>query len=320
MLENLIKGEEVVVTGGAGFIGSNLSEVLSVHNNVTILDNFATGRMKNIAHLLEKENVELVEGSITDLELLKKVFKDKKYIFHQGALPSVERSVKDPLTTNNVNITGTLNVLLAARDCHVEKVVFAASSSAYGETPTLPKVETMKPSPLSPYAVTKICCEEYLRLFHELYGLRTTSLRYFNVYGPKQDPNSQYAAVIPRFIKAVMRNEPPTIYGDGKQSRDFTFIKDVLQANLKAAVSEKCDGEVCNIATGKRITVENLAFKIIKAFGKNLKPVYAPPRPGDIKHSLADISKAKKLMGYKPEYNIDRGLKETITYFIEEEK
>lgn len=315
MIEEMIKDEEIVVTGGAGFIGSNLSETLAVSNDVTIIDDFSTGRMENIETLLKKPNVTLMQESVTDLEALNVIFKNKTYVFHQGALPSVPRSIKDPLTSHNTNITGTLNVLLAARDRGVAKVVFAASSSAYGETPTLPKMETMKSSPLSPYAVTKICCEEYLKVFNDLYGLRTTSLRYFNVYGPKQDPASQYAAVIPKFITAVMKDVSPTIYGDGKQSRDFTFIRDVVQANIRAAVSEGCDGAVCNIATGKRITLEELAQKIIRALGKNIKARYEPPRPGDIKHSLADITRARELMGYEPEYTIDTGLAETIAFF-----
>jgi len=320
MIEGMIKDEEIVVTGGAGFIGSNLSETLAVHNRVTIVDDFSTGWMSNIEVLLRNENVALVRGSITDLEVLNRTFRNKRYVFHQGALPSVQRSIKDPLMSHKVNTTGTINVLLAARDCGVEKVVFATSSSAYGETPTLPKVETMKSSPLSPYAVTKVCCEEYMKVFNDLYGLRTTSLRYFNVYGPRQDPASQYSAVIPRFITAVMNGRSPAIFGDGQQSRDFSFIKDVVQANIRAAMSDRCDGTVCNVATGQRITVEELALKIIRSLGKDIEPSYHPPRPGDIKHSLADITKARELMGYEPRYTIDTGLKETIAYFEKKEQ
>ncbi len=321
MFEELIQGENVVVTGGAGFIGSNLSEVLARNNQVTILDDLSTGRLRNIQSLLQKDNVTLAKGSITDSKFVEKVFSGQKYVFHQAALPSVPRSVSDPMSSNNANITGTLNVLLAARDAGVSKVVFAASSSAYGETPTLPKVETMPPAPLSPYAITKVTCEEYLKVFYRLYGLRTTSLRYFNVYGPRQDPTSQYSAVIPKFVTAAREKRSPTIYGDGTQSRDFTYIKDVIQANIRAAISTKCDGEVCNVATGKRITVLELAERIISSVGTEgeVEPAFEPPRQGDIKHSLADISKSRELMGYEPAYNIDTGLQETVPYFLEEE-
>ena len=311
-----MKGKRIIITGGGGFIGSNLAKALKGDNEVFVVDNFATGRRENLKGV---EDITLIEGSITDKELMLNIMQDADYVFHEGALPSVPRSVQDPVTSNHVNIDGTLNVLVAARDSNVEKLVFASSSSAYGDTPTLPKIETMPPRPQSPYAVTKVAGEYYLKVFNDIYGLRTTSLRYFNVFGPGQDPNSQYSAVIPKFVRAIIEGRPPTIYGDGEQSRDFTFVKDVIQANVKAAESKKADGEVINVAKGDRTTVNELAAMIIRAFGKDgeLEPVYEPARPGDVKHSLADISKARELMGYEPEYTLEDGLEETLNYFKE---
>jgi len=311
-----MKGKRIIITGGGGFIGSNLAKALKEDNEVFVVDNFATGRRENLKGV---EDITLIEGSITDKELMLNIMQDADYVFHEGALPSVPRSVQDPVTSNHVNIDGTLNVLVAARDSNVEKLVFASSSSAYGDTPTLPKIETMPPRPQSPYAVTKVAGEYYLKVFNDIYGLRTTSLRYFNVFGPGQDPNSQYSAVIPKFVRAIIEGRPPTIYGDGEQSRDFTFVMDVIQANVKAAESKKADGEVINVAKGDRTTVNELAAMIIRAFGKEdeLEPVHEPARPGDVKHSLADISKARELMGYEPEYTLEDGLEETLNYFKE---
>ncbi len=312
-----MKGKRIVVTGGGGFIGSNLVKHLMRNNEVIVVDDFSTGRRENLQGI--EENITLVTGSITDQELITRLFKDVDYVFHQGALPSVPRSIDDPVTTNLVNVNGTLSVLVAARDNNVEKLVFASSSSAYGDTPTLPKVETMSPHPQSPYAVTKVTGEHYLEIFNNVYELRTTSLRYFNVFGPGQDPDSQYSAVIPKFVRAITNDAPPTIFGDGEQSRDFTYVRDVIQANIRAAESRKADGEMLNVAKGDRTTVNELAGMIIRAFGKKgkIQPEYAPSRPGDVRHSLADISKARELIGYEPKYTLEDGLEETLDYFRE---
>ena len=310
-----MKNKKVVVTGGAGFIGSNLSGELSMDNEISIIDNFLTGKKENILELIEKDNVKLIEGSITDLDFLQKAFKNIDYVFHQAAVPSVPRSVEDPISSNDVNINGTLNVLIAARDNDVKKVVYASSSAVYGDTPTLPKAEKMCPMPLSLYAVTKLAGEIYCKVFYEIYGLPTISLRYFNVYGPRQDPASQYAAVIPKFIYQIMNNTSPSIYGDGEQSRDFTFVYDVVQANIKAATSNAA-GEIINIAKGERTTINTLAEIIMEISGKNLEPLHIEPMRGDIRYSLADISKAMKLIGYNPKYSLKSGLEETINYFI----
>jgi UDP-glucose 4-epimerase len=304
-----MKDKSVVITGGAGFIGSNLAEELATSNRVIIIDDLSTGRKENIDHLLQKDNVKFIQGSISDLKLLQNSFRGIDFVFHQAALPSVPRSVKDPKASNEVNITGTLNVLLAARDNKVRKVVYASSSSVYGDTPALPKSEDMSPNPQSPYALTKLVGEYYCRIFHQLYNLPAVCLRYFNVYGPRQDPNSQYAAVIPRFIARLARGKPPVIYGDGEQTRDFTYIKDVVQANLVAAVGDATG--ILNIGRGERNSINRLAQIIINIMGKDLQPVYEPPLPGDVRHSLADISRAKEI-GYSPEYDLETGLKQTI--------
>jgi len=304
-----MKGKRVAVTGGAGFIGSNLAEELATSNNVIIIDDLSTGKKENIANLLQRDNVKFIQGSIVDLKLLKESFRGIDFVFHLAALPSVPRSIEDPRATNEVNITGTLNVLLAARDNNVNKVVYTSSSSVYGDTPTLPKSEDMPPNPQSPYALTKMVGEYYCRIFHQIYNLPTICLRYFNVYGPRQDPNSQYAAVIPRFIARVSQGKPPVIYGDGNQTRDFTYIKDAIQANLIAA--EDSATGIFNIGRGERISINNLAKTILNIMGKDLQPVYEPPLPGDVRHSLADVSKARKI-GYNPKYDLEAGLKQTI--------
>ena len=304
---------KVLVTGGAGFIGSNLTEELAKTNEVIIIDNLSTGRIENIKELINKSNVKFIEGSITDLKLLKETFKDVDYVFHQAAIPSVPRSVKNPIATNEANVNGTLNVLIAAKEYGVKKVIYASSSSVYGDTPILPKKEEMKPNPLSPYAVSKLAGEYYCKVFSVVYGLKTVCLRYFNVYGHKQDPNSEYAAVIPKFITRVIQNKSPIIYGDGKQTRDFTFVKDVVQANILATKSN-AEG-VFNIAGGKRISINDLAKKIMDIIVVKIDPIYDKPRPGDVRDSLADIEKAEKELGYKPEYDLEKGLKETIKWY-----
>jgi len=304
---------KLVITGGAGFIGSNLAEELSKgkDNEVIIVDDLSTGKMENLRKF--NQTINFVRGSITDLNLLKRTFKDTDYVFHQAAIPSVPRSIKDPIASNNANVNGTLNVLVAANDCGVKKVVYASSSSVYGDTPELPKRERMTPNPLSPYAVTKLLGEYYCKVFTEVYGLKTVSLRYFNVYGPRQDPYSDYAAVIPRFINRVLENKPPVIYGDGEQTRDFTFVKDVVKANVLAAESDA--NGVYNIAYGNRVRINELANMIMKLMGKNLKPIHDAPREGDVKHSLGGIAWAKKNLGYEPRYSLEEGLRETIKWF-----
>jgi UDP-glucose 4-epimerase len=283
---------KAIITGGAGFIGSHLAhELVRRSYQVIILDNLSTGRMSNIEPLLGNGNVEFLKGSITNLPLLRKLFSGADYVFHQAAVPSVPRSIKNPKVSHNVNITGTLNVLLAAKDNSIKKVVFASSSSVYGDTPTLPKVEDMISKPLSPYAVTKLTGEYYCKVFQEIYGVNTACLRYFNVYGPRQDPNSPYAAVIPLFITNALEGKPTIIFGDGEQSRDFTFVKDVVEANILAAES-KATG-IFNIGGAKKVTINHLAQLIIRLVGNGaVKPVHKGPRPGDVVHSLADITKA----------------------------
>lgn len=310
-----IKNKKIIVTGGAGFIGSNLSEQLTSQNEVTIIDNLFSGRLDNIRHLLKLDNVQFVEGSILDLPLLESQFEGVDYVFHQAAIPSVQRSVNDPIATNETNVRGTLNVLIAAKDKDVKKVVYASSSSVYGDTPVLPKVEDMIPNPLSPYAVSKLTGEYYCKVFTEVYCLETVSLRYFNVYGPRQDPTSEYAAVIPKFITRAMKNEAPIIYGDGKQSRDFTFVKDVVKANILMARSDAKG--VFNVARGRRVVIKDLANLIMEGLGVKLSCEHVDPRPGDIKHSVADILRAKEV-GFLPEYDLKDGLKQTIRWFENE--
>ena len=302
---------KVVVTGGAGFIGSNLAEELSKKHEVTVIDNLSTGRIENIDPIMDK--IKFIDASITDLDLLKKAFSGSDTIFHQAAIPSVQRSVDNPISSNEANIDGTLKVLVAARDCGVRKVVYASSSSAYGNTPTLPKREDMKPNPMSPYAVSKLAGEYYCRVFSDVYGLKTACLRYFNVYGPRQNPQSQYAAVIPRFVTRILAGEPPVIYGDGEQTRDFTFVKDVVKANI-LAMQSPAEG-VFNIACGERVSLNELASRIMEITGIRIGPIYDGPRPGDVRDSLADISGARREMGYEPDFDLNLGLAETIKWF-----
>lgn len=306
--------KRILVTGGAGFIGSNLSRHLSnSQNHVIVIDDLSTGHKENIEDLIKENKIEFVRGSITDLDLLKETCENVDYVFHEAALPSVPRSIKDPLTTNQVNINGTLHVLIAAKDTGVKKVVYASSSSVYGDTPTLPKIESMTPNPLSPYAITKLTGEYYCDVFSKVFQLPTVALRYFNVYGPRQDPASEYAAVIPKFITSVMNGQSPVIYGDGEQTRDFTYIDDVIQANILAAES-KATG-VFNAAGGRRITINELATTVMRIHKTKLDIVYKESRPGDIKHSLADSSKAKNAFGFILKYDIDKGLKETMEWY-----
>ena len=305
-----MKNKKVVITGGAGFIGSNLAHELATENNVTVIDDLSTGRLENISDLIEMKKIRFVHGSILNLQLLQQIFHGIDFVFHQAAIPSVPRSIDDPILSNNINISGTLNVLLAARDNNINKVIFASSSSVYGDTPILPKKEEMTPNPQSPYALTKLVGEYYCQLFHQIYGLSTICLRYFNVYGLRQDPHSDYAAVIPRFIDIVRQNKPPIIYGDGNQTRDFTYIRDAVQANILAAESQASG--VYNIGTGESVTINNLVHLITEVLAENIKPIYDNPRPGDIRDSLANISSATKAFGYRPEYSLKNGILEII--------
>lgn len=300
---------KVVVTGGAGFIGSNLAEELSKKHQVLVLDDLSTGREINIRGL----DVEFVKGSITDISLLNRVFTGVDYVFHEAALPSVQRSVDNPLATNEVNIGGTLNVLMAARDQGVKKVMFASSSSVYGDTPTLPKQESMTPAPMSPYAVTKLAGEHYFKVFSSLYGLKMTCLRYFNVFGPRQDPKSQYAAVIPNFITKILNHQSPIIHGDGEQTRDFTFIRDVVHANILAM--ESSSEGVFNIACERRVSLNVLADQIMEIIGERREPVYDAARSGDVRDSLADYALAREHLNYEPGFTLLQGLEETIQWF-----
>jgi UDP-glucose 4-epimerase len=306
-----LKNKNVVVTGGMGFIGSHLTERLLEDNKVTVIDNGITGRIENIEHLLDHRNLTLIKGSIVDLNLVE-IFQGKDYVFHLAAIPSVPRSVKDPLSSNEANVTGTLNVLIAAKDAGIKKVIFSSSSSVYGDTPTLPKREDMPVNPQSPYAITKATGEMYCRVFEEIFGLSTVCLRYFNVFGPRQDPNSQYAAVIPKFVASILNNRSPVIYGDGEQSRDFTYVTHVVDANILSCESDKTG--IFNIACGRRISINQLVSYINEILGKDVKSINVDLRPGDIKHSLADISKAKSFK-YLPKENFKNELTEVTFWF-----
>ena len=309
------KNKNCLVTGGAGFIGSNLSRFLAVNGaNVVVLDNYSTGRKENTLDF-SSLGIELIEADVSNAARDIKIFSEVDYVFHQAAVPSVPRSISEPLLTNNSNINGTLAVLENSRLNSVKKVVFAASSSAYGDTEVLPKDTTMKPSPLSPYAVQKLAGEMYCKTYFDNFGLRTTALRYFNVYGPYQDPNSEYSAVIPIFIKKALANKPITIFGDGTTSRDFTFIEDVIQANLRAAISTKSDGHVVNVAYGDRFTLTQLANKIIEELASKSTIEYLDFRKGDVLHSLADLSTTKELIDYDPQFSLSEGLSKTISFY-----
>ncbi len=304
-----------LVTGGAGFIGSNIVKALLQRGDqVRILDNFATGKRDNLAAFVGK--VELFEGDIRSYHIVHEASAGVDFILHQAALPSVPRSIKDPITSNEVNVTGTLNILEAARQNKVKRVVFASSSSIYGDLDTMPKTEDMLPKPLSPYAVSKLAAEKYCQAFTRIYGLETVSLRYFNVFGPRQDPSSQYSAVIPKFVKSMMNDQAPRIFGNGEQSRDFTFVENVVQANLLAceAGMENLAGEVFNIACGRRITLNTLVQNINELLNKQVEPEYAESRAGDVKHSLANVGKAQQFLGYKPEADFKKGLATVVEW------
>jgi nucleoside-diphosphate-sugar epimerase len=303
-----------LVTGGAGFIGSNMvDELVRRGNDVTVLDDLSTGKEANLAGVRNK--VDFRAGSITDLETVQAACRGMDYVVHLAARTSVPKSVVDPLDTNRVNIDGTLNVLVAARDAKVRRFVYAASSSAYGETPTLPKVETMPPEPISPYGVTKYVGELYAQVFGRVYGLENASVRYFNVFGPRQDPTSQYSGVLSRFMLAVIAGEPPVIYGDGEQSRDFTYIDNVVDETLRACEARGASGKIFNGGTGARITLNEVLKLLEKISGKKIRAKYDPPRAGDIRDSQADISLARKVLGYEPRVLFEEGLQRTWEWY-----
>ncbi len=308
--------EKFLVTGGAGFIGSNICKrLVSQGCFVRVVDNLLTGKKTNLACFIDK--IEFIEADMGDENVARSAMKDIDFCLHQGALPSVPRSVDNPAATHQHCLNATFTLLLAARDAGIKRFVYAASSSAYGDTPTLPKVETMPPHPLSPYAAAKLAGEYYAKVFYEVFGLETVSLRYFNVFGPHQDPTSQYAAAIPAFVTAILKGRRPTVYGDGEQSRDFTYVDNVVEANLLAARAKKTSGEVINIACAEAVTVNETICFINELVGKNIKPIYADPRPGDVKHSLADITLAKKLIGFKPKISFRDGLQKAIGWYQE---
>jgi UDP-glucose 4-epimerase len=307
--------ETYIVTGGAGFIGSHIAErLLREGHRVRIIDNFCTGKRENLTSL--SGDLELHEVSITEREALPPIFKGVDYVFHQAALPSVPRSIDDPLTSNEYNVTGTLNVLLAARDAGVKRVIYAASSAAYGDIEGDFKVEIMPPRPMSPYGVSKLAGEYYCQAFTEVYGLETVALRYFNVFGPRQDETSHYAAVIPKFIAAMSQGQAPTIYGDGTQSRDFTYIDNVVHGNLLATKAPDAAGQMMNLATGGRVTLLELVEKLNHQLGTSFDPMLTDPRPGDILHSRASIDKARDLLDFAPVVDFDTGLARTIDWYI----
>ena len=310
-----------LITGVAGFIGSSLARaILSRGGRVRAVDNFSTGNRENIADILKQ--IDFIEGDIRDARLMREACEGTDYVLHQAAIPSVPKSVKDPVTTNSANVDGTLQVLVAAKECKVKRVVYAASSSAYGDTPTLPKREDMTPNPISPYAVSKLTGELYMRSFYHVYGLETVSLRYFNVFGPRQDPNSPYSGVLARFIHLLLREEQPTIFGDGEQSRDFTYVDDVVEANLKAcsASAAQVAGGIFNVGTGERASL-NEVFKVLKTITNfSGAPIYGSERAGDVKHSLADISLAKKHLAYRPRVPLREGLRLTVNWYKQQNR
>lgn len=312
------KGARFLVTGGSGFIGSNLVErILKLGHRVTVLDNFATGEEENIKEFQGNSNFLLIEGDVRCLEDCMRACENADYVLHQAALGSVPRSIKDPISTNDSNLCGTLNMMVAARDNNVKRFVYASSSSVYGDIEVLPKREDKIGKPLSPYAITKISGELYGKNFFDLFGLPAIGLRYFNVYGKKQNSNSVYAAVIPKFIGKLLKGERPIINGDGTQSRDFTYVENVVEANLLACLAEQNSlGEVFNIGNEERVSINDLYFKLCELLHVDIAPIYGPERSGDVKHSNADISKAKDILKYKPLYSFNEGLKLCINWYI----
>lgn len=305
----------ILITGGAGFIGSNIAEQLSKQHEIIILDDLSTGKAVNIREF--KKRIKFVKGSILDEKILSRGMKNADFVLHHAAIPSVPKSVKDPIGTSKVNIIGTLNVLECARKNNVKRIILASSSSVYGDKPTLPKIETICPEPKSPYASAKTINEQHAKQFYELYGLEAISLRYFNIYGKRQDPKSEYAAVIPAFISRMLKNKPPIVYGDGRQTRDFTFIDDVVEANVKAMEikNKNAFGKAINIASGRQTSILELIATMNKILNKNLSARFEKERPGDVKHSLAGITLAKELLGWEPKTGLEEGLRKTIEWY-----
>ena len=302
-----------LVTGGAGFIGSHLTEELVRRGHgVRVADSLITGKRSNLDHI---SGIDLRIGDLADLDFTRRVVDGVDFVLHQAAIPSVPRSVKDPITSNRANVDGTLNVLVAARDAGVRRVVFAGSSSAYGDSPTLPKHEQMPDRPLSPYALQKVIGEQYLQMFTKLYGLETVSIRYFNVFGPRQDPSSPYSGVISVFATALLENRSPTIFGDGEQTRDFTYVDNVVDGVLRACEAAAASGETINVATGGRISLNTLFETMRKLVGADVRPSYNEPRKGDVRDSQADISKARRLLGYEPKVSFEEGLQRTVDWY-----
>jgi nucleoside-diphosphate-sugar epimerase len=304
-----------LITGGAGFIGSNLARrLVGQGDQVTVLDDFSTGKRDNLHDL--RSAVRVIEGDICDIKTVRQATEGVDYVLHHAAVVSVPRSVEDPLRANSVNVDGTLNCLMAARDEGVKRFIFAASSSAYGDTPNLPKREDMISQPLSPYGVSKLVGEMYCKVFNDVYGLETVSLRYFNIFGPYQDPTSQYAAVVPIFITRLLKAQSPIVYGDGEQSRDFTYIENAVEANLLAVRSDRAAGRVVNVACGSRYTLNELLRNLKRLTRSGVEPTYSDPRPGDIKHSQGDMSTARELLGYEPSISFEEGLRRTVEWFM----
>jgi len=302
-----------LVTGGAGFIGSHLAEELVRRGEtVRVVDDLSTGKRENIAQI---PGIEFMEGDLADIGVAQRATKGIDFVLHQAAIPSVPRSVQDPVTSNRANVDGSLNLLVAARDAGVQRVVYAGSSSAYGNTPTLPKAETMETAPLSPYALQKLVAEQYCQMFTRLYGLSTVTIRYFNVFGPRQDPSSPYSGVISLFISALCDGRQPTIYGDGEQTRDFTYVANVVDGVLRACTAKDASGEVVNVATGGRISLNMLFTSVRDLVGANVEPLYADSRAGDVRDSQADITKAKRLLGYEPSVSFADGLARTVEWY-----
>ena len=303
-----------LITGGAGFIGSNIADKLvESGEKVRIIDNFESGKKEYLESVIN--DIELIEGDIRDADAMKKATAGMDYVLHLAALRSVPRSVEKPLPTNDVNVAGTLNVLLASRDAGVKRVVYASSSSAYGDSPELPKVETQLPVPVSPYAVSKLAGELYCAVFTRLYGLETVALRYFNVFGPRQDPESEYATVVPKFVLSFIEDGTPEVHGDGTQSRDFTYVSNVVDANIAAATAPGAGGKMFNVACGERYSILQILETLEKIFGKKIEPRFTPYRSGDVKHTLADVSAAEKVMGYKAAVGFEEGMRRTVDWF-----
>jgi UDP-glucose 4-epimerase len=322
-----------LVTGGAGFIGSNIvTHLIKMGEWVRVLDNFSTGKRENLAHMDGNERLQVIEGDIRDIDIVKEAVSGCDFVLHQAAIPSVQRSIDDPITSNEVNVSGIINILIACRDEGVKRLVFASSSSVYGDqngnspirsmeagidTGLLPKKEDLLPNPLSPYGITKLAGEYYCKVFYAIYGLETVILRYFNVFGPRQDPYSEYSAVIPRFILAMLEGRPPVIYGDGEQSRDFTYVDNVIQANIKACHARGVAGRVINIGCGQSYSINELAKRLNEILKTAIKPIHAMPRKGDVRFSRADISLARELLDYRPEVDFVEGLRRSMEWFKE---